>query len=267
MKRQWTILAVLLIVIIAIVLIAINFQAGVIRGGSATIKPTTRRAIALSRPTTRPSLMRKLHMPWIASPPTFGKSSDPALNRLIEGHNQLMDRLSDVVLRGNCVWEIDGPPGEPRPMVIEFHRAKAEADVTCGPQRGTVSGATLTMPIDSAVNMDCMYLIGLRKFDPAKFKIAPGAAATEGALVATSDTEKLMFDVDSGKLLGCDIQTPNGTVQARFQDVLPLGKDGAVSAPTVIELTIPRKVYTFKVQDDFGKATFTIEPAKCEIRK
>jgi len=226
--------------------------------------PATRVANrATTKPAGKPKPQTTVDMAMIVSPAELGISKDSTVNRLISKHNQWEDALKNVVMRGSCTWVVDGP-GAVAPMVIGFDRQGQVADLVCGPRKCKVATGKVTMDFDSAMNIDSLYLLVFRKFDPAEFQISADVAE-EGQILLESKMGKLIFDADSGRLVQADVTTEKGTISARFADFVPMSADGAIEMPTTIALTIPKKVYPFAVKDETGLATFTMDPSQSKV--
>jgi len=255
-----------IIVLLAAIGLALSFY--FLRGAPSTTvaKPTTRPAVRLaSRPATRPRPQRVLAMEMLSSPAKLQPGPDASINKLIGRHNQLEDQLRNVLLNGGCTWAVDGPAGNPAPMTIAYNRAQDAADLQCGPRHCTVKDGKVTMDFDSAMNIDALYLVVFRKFDPASFKLA-NDPSPDGQIALESASEKLFFDVESGRLVQMQYKTPaSGTIVAHFGDFVPMSADEVIELPGTIAITIPGKVYPFAVKSETGMATFTMEPAASHV--
>jgi hypothetical protein len=260
---SWLIIVVLGAIVAGVL---IYFMAGGSPNGAAVKSATTRPAVRLaSRPATRPTLQRVVAMEMLMSPGKAQGGADAAVNKLIGRHNQLEDQLRNVVLKGTCTWAVDGPPGNPAPMTMTYDRTQDAADLQCGPRHCTVKDGKVTMDFDSWMNMDALYLMVFRKFDPAMFKPAE-EPAKDGEIAVESANERLTFDADSGRLVQMEYKTPaSGTIVTHFGDFVPMSADGAIELPGTIAVTIPKKVYPSAIKDESGMATFNLEPSQSRV--
>src|SRR4051812_2933605 len=73
-------------------------------------RPAATRTAAATRATTRPRLIPKkvLEVPLLASPTDIGAATDARIGGLVESLNRRQDRLTNVALKGDCVWAFDG---------------------------------------------------------------------------------------------------------------------------------------------------------------
>lgn len=210
---------------------------------------------------------RTVDVPWIVSPaiPADATAGDARLDELIKAHNARQDALGQVTLAGDCVWFLD-MEGDPRPMTLTFNREKNHADIACGKEKCTVHEGKVTLGPKSALNIDALYLLAFRKFNPADFKPAVAPPKVKKELIwAGSEKELLGFDPASGLLERLHIQTDKGPLVVSLTDHRPL--PGSLSpVPHTIRIIVPPDMYPFERNID-GRATLTVDSARSSVKE
>ena len=236
--------------------------------GAAALASLTARA---GEPSTRPADgLKTIEVPALLSPDPkqFVAAKDPTITRLIEAHNANQDRLEQVTLRGQCVWNLDGNPGRPRPMLLHYTRAGATATLTCGQDSCTVQGSRITASADSLVHTDALYLLMFRKYNPGGFDAGPpGRIGGRPSLVARSETESLEFHAESGRLVRATVRTALGPVTANFEGFITVDSNGQKAVlPTRVWLNVPDGFFPEGWADN-ATITLTIDPAGSTVAR
>ena len=221
-------------------------------------------------PSTRPAdALKVVELSVLLSPDpkAYGPAEDVAITKLIERHNANQDRLAEVTLRGQCVWNLEGNPGRPRQMRLHYSRSGASATLQCGQDSCTVRGSRVTASADSLIHTDALYLLMFRKYNPKGFRAAPaGRVGDKPVIVAKSDSESLEFDAQSGQLVRAIVQTTAGPVAANFEDFAATGSgnDKAI-LPTRVWLSVPDGFFPEGWATN-AKITLTIDAALSTVR-